>query len=159
MDTKMMKIADLKAAEYNPRKISDVELEKLKESIRQYGVVEPVVVNTHEGRENVIVGGHQTVRACEQVDVHEVPCVMVSLDPTRERLLNLGLNKIKGKWENGLLSELMVSLNEEGAELGLSGFDETEIARLVGDYGSRQDEADVEVPELQNRCAKCGYEW
>jgi ParB-like chromosome segregation protein Spo0J len=53
-----LKTSDLAAmaAPYNPRKISDHDLEALRRSMKFFGVVEPVVVNKRTGR---IVGGHQ----------------------------------------------------------------------------------------------------
>ena len=47
----------LKPAEYNPRKMTDKEANDLTESIKRFGFVDPLVVNSHEGRENVVVGG------------------------------------------------------------------------------------------------------
>lgn len=45
-------------AEYNPRKITDKKLEELKTSLKEFGVVQPLIVNTYSGRENIVVGGH-----------------------------------------------------------------------------------------------------
>ena len=53
----------LTAATYNPRKISKEDMAQLKKSIREFTLVEPIVVNTFKGREGVIVGGHQRYRA------------------------------------------------------------------------------------------------
>lgn len=61
MEIKNIKIKDLKKAEYNPRTMSDEEIEKLKNSIKEFGLVEPVVVN----KDLTIIGGHQRVEAMD----------------------------------------------------------------------------------------------
>ena len=57
-------------ATYNPRKISDHDLEALRKSLRFFGAVEPIVVNKRSDR---IVGGHQRVKAAEAegLEAHE----------------------------------------------------------------------------------------
>ena len=58
MDIKMdkMKIKDLISPEFNPRTITKEEMEKLKQSITEYGYIEPIIVNKHN---NHIIGGNQ----------------------------------------------------------------------------------------------------
>ena len=56
-------IKTLKAAEYNPRKISDADFAQLVESLRQYSLVEPLVVNSSPKRYGTVIGGHQRMRA------------------------------------------------------------------------------------------------
>lgn len=51
-------IADLKPAEYNPRKSlqpGDPEYESLKRSIETFGYVDPIIVN----KDGTVIGGHQ----------------------------------------------------------------------------------------------------
>ena len=57
MELTDVRTADLaaKAAPYNPRKISDHDLETLRRSLKFFGTVEPIVVNKRFDR---IVGGH-----------------------------------------------------------------------------------------------------
>ena len=59
MQIEKIKIENLKPAEYNPRKklkSGDKEFEKLKNSIQEFGYVEPIILNK---RTNTVVGGHQ----------------------------------------------------------------------------------------------------
>jgi ParB-like chromosome segregation protein Spo0J len=81
MDITTVETAELTrmAAPYNPRRISDHDLEALRRSLRFFGTVEPVVVNRRSGR---IVGGHQRVRAAEPRDRYP-PVVYVDLDDPR----------------------------------------------------------------------------
>jgi len=58
MEIVKVAIGELKFADYNPRKATEKEWNELKESIRRFGFVEPIIVNSAEERKNVIIGGH-----------------------------------------------------------------------------------------------------
>jgi len=88
---KKFKLCELKAADYNPRVIDDDALEGLANSISRFGCVEPIVVNVRGGV-NVIVGGHQRLRALEKLGAMDAVCVTVSCSKADEKLLNLSLN-------------------------------------------------------------------
>ena len=88
---KKFKLSQLKAAEYNPRIISDDALDGLANSISRFGCVEPIVVNV-KGGANTIIGGHQRFRALEKLGIEEAICVTISCNKSDEKLLNLSLN-------------------------------------------------------------------
>jgi len=67
---KTAKISELEPASYNPRVIDKDEFEGLKTSLKTFGFADPVVVNSNN---NVIVGGHQRVKAWEALGNKEVP--------------------------------------------------------------------------------------
>lgn len=56
MEIESIKITELKPADYNPRRISDDEYLKLKNSISTFGLVDPIIINLKNMH---IVGGHQ----------------------------------------------------------------------------------------------------
>ena len=56
MEIEKIKITDIIPAEYNPRQISDEELTKLTNSINEFGLVDPIIINL---KNNKIIGGHQ----------------------------------------------------------------------------------------------------
>lgn len=118
-------ITSLIPAPYNPRKIDDMEMMKLRRSIETFGFVEPVVVN----KDMTIIGGHQRVKAAQAMGMTEVPCVMVDLPKDKEKALNLALNKISGEWDEAKLVELLKQLDDAGRVL--SGFDEREIEKAL----------------------------
>jgi hypothetical protein len=127
----MMPVAELleMAAPYNPRKISESELGLLRQSLREFGLVQPVIVNAQTGN---IVGGHQRVLAAQMELISDLDVVWVDLDPTREKQLNLALNKISGEWDDEKLRDVLLALDEEGAGLGLTGFEDAELERIMG---------------------------
>lgn len=93
-------VSDLHPADYNPRKDlapGDKQYEKLARSIETFGYVEPIVWNRTTGN---IVGGHQRLKVLVQKGYTEVQVVEVELNEQEERILNVSLNKISGRWDN-----------------------------------------------------------
>jgi len=99
------KISELIRAEYNPRKISVVQIQELKDGIEEFGLVEPLVVNENPERKNIIVGGHQRLKIWENLGNTEVDCSIVNLPLDKERKLNIKLNKNGGTFDDDLLKE------------------------------------------------------
>lgn len=97
-------VSDLHPADYNPRKDlapGDKQYEKLARSIETFGYVEPIVWNRTTGN---IVGGHQRLKVLVQNGYTEVQVVEVELNEQEERILNVSLNKISGRWDSELKS-------------------------------------------------------
>lgn len=97
-------ITDLKAAEYNPRKINDQQFQQLKKSLANFECVEPLVININPERCNILVGGHQRLKALISLGHKEVPCVEVNLTLEQEKELNVRLNKNTGEFDFELLT-------------------------------------------------------
>src|SRR5690606_254609 len=128
------KIDDLVPAEYNPRlnvQHGDTEYEKLKQSIEEFGLVEPNVFNERTGR---VVGGHQRLKILRELGLEEVPVSVVDLDDHHEKALNVALNKIEGDWDNFKLKELLEELDSGLIDVTLTGFDEEEIEDLMTQF-------------------------
>ncbi len=98
-------VKDLREAEYNPRKINLKQIEQLKKSLTNFDCVEPLVINIHKDRKNVIVGGHQRLRVLRELKYQEVPCVEVDLPLAQERELNVRLNKNTGDFDYEALAK------------------------------------------------------
>lgn len=103
-------IESLVANDRNPRKWTDEQKEQLKESIRRFGNVDPIIVNTHDERKNIIVGGHFRTEACKELGYEEMPVVFVHLTPEKEEELNLRLNRNQGEFDLEMLSEFDTSM-------------------------------------------------
>ena len=56
MDFEKIKITDIIPAPYNPRIMSDDDKEKLRRSMSEYGLVDPIIINM---KNMTIIGGHQ----------------------------------------------------------------------------------------------------
>jgi len=147
-----IKIQDLIPADYNPRKDlqpGDVEYERIKRSLEEFGYVDPAIWNKTTGR---IVGGHQRLKVLESMGRTEVECVVVELDEEKEKALNVALNKISGDWDKEKLAVLITDLDAVDFDISLTGFDPAEIDDLFKDTlqdGVEDDDFDVEE-ELNN---------
>ena len=125
MEIVIRKCRELKPAEYNPRQMTREEHDALKDSLRAFGVVDPVIVNRHPDRLDVVIGGHQRLRIWQELGHDEIPTVAVSLELDKERELNVRLNKNLGSWDWDMLAN-----NFDVAELTGWGFAEGELTGL-----------------------------
>lgn len=135
----------------NPRLMRKHEAEALKRSLKEYGAVEPAVVNA----DGTIVGGHMRVAAAQELGWSTFPVIRVDLPADKAKLLNLALNRIHGEWDEDKLGELIYGLADEGAELALSGFEPEELEKLLADVSPVGGEPD---PEPVKTCEDCGRE-
>jgi len=104
LNIKEYKPDELIAAEYNPRQLTKDQHKDLTDSIKRFGLVDPLIVNTHKDRMNVLVGGHQRLKIAQELDIKDIPCVEVELNPDQERELNIRLNKNSGEWDYDALA-------------------------------------------------------
>jgi ParB-like chromosome segregation protein Spo0J len=116
-------------AEYNPRrevKTTDKAYRKLKQSLEQFGLVEPLIWNETTGR---LVGGHLRLRILKELEYQEIPVSVVNLDEAREKALNVILNnrEAQGRFDPLKLNELLREL-EPLPELSLTGFDPSDLS-------------------------------
>lgn len=128
---RMMPIAQLVPAPYNPRrplKPTDKAYCKLEASLREFGLVEPLVWNEQTGH---VVGGHLRLTILQSMGVLEVPVSVVNLSETREKALNIVLNnqEAQGRFDNTRLAELLVELAPL-PEQQLTGFDADMVRNL-----------------------------
>jgi len=91
-------VADIIPANYNPREITKKQFAEIKESVDKFGLVDPLIVNIHPNRKNILVGGHQRLQVIIDMGLKTAPCVEVNLDEKQEKELNVRLNKNQGQW-------------------------------------------------------------
>ena len=161
MEWKVLPIGQLKPAAYNPRKQlkpGDKEYEKIKNSIQEFGYVEPVIVNY----DMTVIGGHQRLTVLKELGYEEVQCVVVHIeDEHKVKALNIALNKITGTWNEQLLADLIVDLQSVDFNVDLTGFEAPEVEQLfskVHNKKVREDDFDVDGELEQPAMAKVrGY--
>jgi hypothetical protein len=133
---KKLSMSELINAEYNPRKDlkeNDPEYQKIKKSIDEFGYVEPIIVNENcENNKYRIIGGHQRVKVLNDLGYTDIDCVVVGLDETKEKALNVALNKISGEWDNQKLYEILKDFNDD--DFLLTGFDNQEFKDLEEEF-------------------------
>ncbi len=113
LQVQQVKISELKPSEYNPRKWSDEQLAKLQESLQKFGVVDPLIVNSHPSRQNIVIGGNMRLKVLKDMKYTEVPVDYLNLDEAKERDLNVRLNKTGGEFDLDLLKDFDESLLED----------------------------------------------
>ena len=130
MEWKTLSVDALRPAAYNPRKklkAGDKEYEKIKNSILEFGYVEPIIVNY----DMTVIGGHQRLTVLKDLGYTEVQCVVVHIeDEHKVKALNIALNKITGAWNEQLLADLLVDLQSVDFNTDLTGFEAPEIEQL-----------------------------
>ena len=105
IDITNIDVSILKPAEYNPRQANELEYNNLRESIKRFGLVDPIIVNNAPERMNNVIGGHFRLKVATELGIKQVPVVYVNIpEEERERELNLRLNKNLGEWDIGALA-------------------------------------------------------
>ena len=152
MQWQTLPLGQLRPAAYNPRKAlkpSDKEYQKIKNSIQEFGYVEPIIVNY----DMTVIGGHQRLTVLKDLGYTEAQCVVLHIeDEAKVKALNIALNKISGEWNEQLLADLLVDLQDAQFNLDLTGFEAPEIDQLFSKLHNKdieEDNFDVEE-ELKN---------
>ena len=114
MDIKNIAVKDLIPYEKNTKKHDDVQINNVAESIKQYGFVQPIVID----KNNVVVIGHCRLLAAKKLKMSEVPCVCVD-DLTEEQVKALRIVDNKSN-ESDWLNDI---LELELPDVDLSAFD------------------------------------
>ena len=140
--------------EGNPRIHTEQQIEKLKASIQEYGIVLPVLIDSA----NVIIAGHAVVQACQQLGIEEIPCVRAShLTEAQTKAYILADNRLAedSSWDTAMLKTEMLKLRDDyGLELEHTGFERREILRLrmdVADEPKDEDATPEESPSVVSR--------
>lgn len=106
MRVEYVPIRMLKPAEYNPRLWTKEAVSQLKESIKRYGIVDPLLVNSAPARKNIMIGGHFRLSVLKEMGIKEVPVVYINIpDIEKEKELNIRLNKNTGEFDWDLLGK------------------------------------------------------
>ena len=161
MEIKELPLKELKPAAYNPRKKlkkGDKEYEKIKQSLLKFGYVDPIIVN----EDLTVIGGHQRLTVLKDLDYETAKCVIVKLSKEDEKALNIALNKITGQWDDALLADLLLDLQESDFNLDLTGFEPPEIDDILSNVHDKElseDEFDVEEELKKPTLSRHGDIW
>lgn len=162
MQWKTLSVDALRPAAYNPRKklkAGDKEYEKIKNSILEFGYVEPIIVNY----DMTVIGGHQRLTVLKDLGYTEVQCVEVHIeDENKVKALNIALNKITGAWNEQLLADLIVDLQAANFNTDFTGFEAPEIEQLfskVHNKDIKEDDFDVEAELQKPTMSQAGDVW
>jgi ParB-like chromosome segregation protein Spo0J len=130
-EIRVLPIELLVPAPYNPRRVlrpTDKAYRKLEASIREFGLVEPLIWNERTGH---VVGGHARLAILKSIGISEVPVSVVHLTDAREKALNVVLNnqEAQSHYDPSRLAEVLEALKDT-SELDLTGFDSNALPAL-----------------------------
>ncbi|MGK9391304.1 site-specific DNA-methyltransferase [Bacillus sp. RK1064] len=131
MNIKTIPVHKINPAPYNPRidlQPGDPEYDTLKNSMKKFGYVDPLVWNERTGH---LVGGHQRFKILMEDTPSEILVSVVSLNDQDEKALNVALNKISGHWDENKLEKLLTELKDNNLDLEIIGFTEEEYEDLL----------------------------
>ena len=143
-------VGDLRQAEYNPRKITQTQLDILGMAMQKFGDLGGIVKNVTTGN---LVGGHQRVKhfdpswtiskqplkdktgtvAVGWIETPDGPWAYreVQWDEQTEKAANLAANKHGGEFDVGKLKELLLEIDTGDLDIKLTGFDENELKKMI----------------------------
>ena len=146
--TKEMKLVDIeKLVPYvnNARTHSQDQINKLRSSIREFGFINPVIIDKDYG----VIAGHGRIMAAEEEGIKEVPCVFADhLNEAQKKAYILADNRmaLDAGWDEELLRVEIESLEDYGFNVELTGFSPDELSSLF-DLGVEAEEDDFDVEE------------
>lgn len=147
----------LRRAEYNPRKWDEIAVKKLAESIKRFGLVDPIIVNSAVNRKDVVIGGHFRLEVAKSLRITQVPVVYVNIpNIQKEKELNLRLNRNMGEWDFELLKDFDIELLLD------VGFDDNDLSHIWDDNlgvedGESDTEKELEKIKEEEPKTKLGY--
>ena len=144
----------------NARTHSETQVAEIAGSIREFGFVNPVLI----AEDGTLIAGHGRVLAARLLGMDTVPAItLAGLSDTQRRALVLADNRIalNAGWDEALLALELSDLKEAGFDLGIMGFEDGELDRLLS--GSDDDDAStapVVIPEPpRNPASQTGDLW
>lgn len=133
----------------NARTHSAEQLNKLRSSLREFGFINPVIID----RDFNVIAGHGRILAAKAENISEVPCVFVDyLTPAQKKAYIIADNRmaLDAGWDEEMLKVEIEALQADDFDLGLTGFDEKELAAFFdNDSDTKDDDFDVDA-EMEN---------
>lgn len=132
MNVQNRKLSELTPYPGNAKKHDKKQIANVAESIRQYGFVQPIVVD----RDDVIIIGHCRALAAKKLGMDEVPCVsMDDLTPEQVNALRLVDNKSnESDWDFDLLADELPGLDLSAFDFDWGLRDELNHSVVEDDY-------------------------
>ena len=158
-DMQLIPIGKLVPYANNARTHSPEQVTKLRSSLREFGFINPVIIDRDYG----IIAGHGRVLAAKEEHIEQVPCVFVDhLTEAQKKAYILADNRfaMDAGWDEDMLRVEIEALQGMDFDIGLTGFDEKELAALFEtDDEAKEDNFDVDA-ELAKPCiSQAGDIW
>jgi DNA modification methylase len=144
----------------NPRTHSEAQVAQIAASIAAFGFNNPILVDTKAG----IIAGHGRLLAVRKLQLREVPVIVLDhLTEAQKRAYILADNQLalNAGWDDTLLAAELAALQDEEFDVGLIGFADEELARLLAAQDAAQGLTDEDaIPEVpQTPVSAAGDLW
>lgn len=163
MEVKEFAVSELVPYGNNPRIISEDAVEKVAESIKEFGFQVPIVVD----KDKVVVAGHTRLKAAQKLGLKKVPCVVADdLTPEQVKAYRLADNKTAeaSTWDWMKLDGELEAIN--GIMMNGFGFPEVEedTGGIAGGEQEINDGAELSTgdfgdKEFELTCPECGFKF
>lgn len=153
MNSSVVPVDDIAPNTYNYNKQSAFIYEKTIQSIKTYGFVDPIIVRSGDPvtgmfERKEIIGGEHRYQAAIELGMKTVPINDLGvISDSKAKALCIILNETKGKPDQDALAALIASLSEDGADLSVLPYDESEIESFIdlvhdglGDFDGDEDD-------------------
>ncbi len=144
LEIKYKKIEEINPYENNPRD-NEQAIEYVANSIKEFGFKVPIIID----KNNIIVAGHTRYKACKQLGIMEVPCIVADdLTPEQIKAFRLADNKTAeiATWDFELLQKELSGLCDF-FDMGEFGFDLTETDNSIDEVIEDNFDVDNAIPE------------
>ncbi len=150
---KQSRIIDLTLYKGNPRVHSDIQIERLVNSLKEFGFTNPVLVDDTGN----VIAGHGRIAAAKKIGLQTVPTITLShLSEDQRKAYIIADNQLalNSSWDDDLLKKELEKLENNGFDLSLLGWgDDIPTFADEPDYGSLED-FDDPTSELANDVMK-----
>jgi ParB family transcriptional regulator, chromosome partitioning protein len=117
MKTTELSIEYIIEAPWNANYMDTRTIQRLRESISRYGLLQPLVVRPLEKSQYEVLSGNQRLKVLKENHFTSVPCVIVDLDDAEAMLLAQALNGIHGEddlaMKGAMLNRIITSIPKE----------------------------------------------
>ena len=151
-EIRQVALSDIRPYERNAKIHGQEQIDKLKESIKEFGFVNPCLID----RDYNLIAGHGRVMAAEQLGMESVPCVFIEgLTDEQRRAYILADNYLAelGTWDYALLNDELEDISIDMTQFGIHMIGNIDIDGL---FEPALEKSEKEPKRIQ--CPHCG-EW
>lgn len=143
-------ISELIPYDRNARLHSETQIQQIVASLREYGWTNPVLIDENKR----ILAGHGRVEAAKRMNMTHAPCIVLSgLTDAQKRAYVIADNKLalNAGWDEGILKMELMSLEMDGLDFRLTGFEQFEMNNLVNPNESQADSRWGGMPDYNSK--------
>jgi len=134
----MKKTDDLVPYAQNSRTHSAHQVNKIADSIKEFGFLNPVIIDKKQG----IIAGHGRVMAAKQLELKEIPTIQAShLSEKQKKAYVIADNRLAldAGWNEKALMKELLDLEQQEYDLKLTGFEQSELDKILGNLDAETD--------------------